>query len=123
MNFHVNGQGESEWREGAPSDPYSAGYRPAVQVDLRQIRHLPEGRPAGLVDQSPSFYSDPVRQCPDRSKAIEEYRKASAWEDTDVIERPKPIKGISWGVVCLIVACGLTLAAIGFGLALIRGLL
>ena len=100
MSFHVNGQGKSEWREGTPSDPHRAGYRPAVQVDLRQIR-----------------------QCPDRSKAIEEYRKASAWEETDVIERPKPIKGLSWGVVCLIVACGLTLAAFGFGLALIQGLL
>jgi hypothetical protein len=47
----------------------------------------------------------PARQCPDRQKALDEYAKASSWEETDKIERPKLVKGIGWDVVWFVVAC------------------
>jgi hypothetical protein len=87
MTFHIGPNGKSVSRVDL-SDDGEAGYRPAVSVDLGQIR-----------------------ACPDRSKAIAEYRKAMASAETDIIYRQP--KGLSWSVwLALVLIVGWAVAIV-----------
>jgi hypothetical protein len=80
------------------------GWKSPISIAADTWAHRQDEKEKKDRECGPSVHVDlsQIRQCPDRQKALDEYRKAMATADTDLI--PKPVKGISWSVWALILA-------------------